>query len=137
MRVFLDTNVFVDMFLAREVAKFNADAKKLFQIAVECETIEFCVSSVSVATSFSLGRKYVQTIDKIKSLLQFIIPLSVEGSDVMAALSSKMDDKEDALQLSCAMSNGCDLIVSRNVEHFSDSTIPVLEPEQLLRYLLD
>lgn len=137
MRVFLDTNVFVDMFLARENAKFNADAKKLFQIAVECDGIEYCVSSVSIATSFYLGRNYPLTNDKLKALLKVIHTIPVDENDVKVALSSKMDDKEDALQLSCALSHGCNLIVSRNVDDFIDSTIPVLEPEQLLRYLLN
>lgn len=136
MRVFLDTNAFVDMLLTREEKKFNEDAKTLFQIAVENEQIELFVSSVSIATSFYLGRKYPRTIDKIRSLLDVINPLPVDDRDVKYALSTKMEDKEDAMQLSCALSNGCNVIISRDVNHFSESTVPVLEPEQFLRYLL-
>ena len=40
-------------------------------------------------------------------------------------------DFEDALQYFCAMSNQCDVIVTRNKKDFQFSSIDVLTPEEL------
>lgn len=136
MRVFLDTNVFADMFLVREEKHFNDDADKILGIALENDSYQFCVSPISIATSFYLGRKMPSAVECIKTILKSVVPLQVDERDVRFALSSKMKDKEDAMQLSCAKGCGCDVIITRDEQHFEESTIPVLTPEQFLRYAL-
>lgn len=136
MRVFLDTNVFVDMFLTREETRFNDEADKLLGIASEDDSYQFCVSPISIATSFYLGRKMKSAVECIKTILKSVVPLQVDERDVRFALSSKMTDKEDAMQLSCAKGCGCDVIITRDAKHFEESSIPVLTPDQFLRYAL-
>lgn len=136
MRVFLDTNVFVDMFLKREDAQFNIDAADIYRTSLQSETYQLCVSPISIATSFYLGRKDPLAVEHMKSILKKVVPLQVDERDVRFALSSKMADKEDAMQLSCAKGCGCDVIITRDEKHFEESTIPVLTPEQFLRYAL-
>ncbi len=134
--MFLDTNVFVDMFLKREETQFNIDAANIYRISLQSENYQLCVSPISIATSFYLGRKDPLTVEHMKTILKKVVPLQVDERDVRFALSSKMADKEDAMQLSCAKGCGCDVIITRDEKHFDGSSIPVLTPEQFLRYAL-
>ena len=124
------------MFLVREEKHFNDNADKILGIALEDDSYQFCVSPISIATSFYLGRKMSSAVECIKTILKSVVPLQVDERDVRFALSSKMADKEDAMQLSCAKGCGCDVIITRDEKHFEESTIPVLTPEQFLHYAL-
>jgi hypothetical protein len=42
-------------------------------------------------------------------------------------------DLEDSLQLECAKSVGAEYIVSRNIDDFANSPIPVILPEDFLK----
>lgn len=52
----------------------------------------------------------------------------------LSALDLQAKDFEDALQYYCAISNECDIIVTRNKKDFAFSSISVLTPEELLHH---
>lgn len=50
------------------------------------------------------------------------------------ALQIVATDFEDVLQFACAKCHGCDVIVTRNVRHFSFADIPVMTPKEFLNH---
>ena len=49
-----------------------------------------------------------------------------------ALLNIEFDDFEDCLQVECAKDFEADFIVTRNVKDFAGSTVPVVEPSELI-----
>lgn len=70
-------------------------------------------------------------MEKICDCLK-VVGASHEGV-VQAIRMDSFKDFEDCLQDRCAKEANADFIVTRNVTDFSESTIPVIEPEELLK----
>lgn len=98
MKVFIDTNIFLDILCRRE--QFVDDALSIFDMAVD-DRIELLISDLSIANIKYITRKEIPT-DKFYDLIQTfrpifnIVPL---GADVVdRAISLKANDFEDYLQ---------------------------------------
>lgn len=134
MKVFLDTNIFLDMIVLRENRTDNENALFLLKIA-SLDEFDFCISPITVSTSFYISRKDPNAIEKIGDKLKRMKILSMDEQDVLFAMGSNMPDKEDAMQISCADRGGCDIIVTRDTKHFETSPIPALSPNDFLARL--
>ena len=134
MKVFLDTNIVIDLLDRRE--PFYVDAVKLFTLAYQKEITLF-VSPMTYATASYLLRKHGK--EGMRKLLGNFRQLSritrADESVVDAALASSFDDYEDALQYYSALTENVDVIVTRNKKDFLLSKIPVLLPGELLAQL--
>jgi hypothetical protein len=60
---------------------------------------------------------------------------SVNRGILEAAFASGLADFEDAVQISCAVAQSLDAIVTRDLQGFSNSAIPVLSVRQVLEQL--
>ena len=69
----------------------------------------------------------------IKTLLKYIVILSVDQNDIENAIESDFSDFEDAVQNSVASRNYCDIIVTRNISDFKKSKILINMPIELLK----
>ena len=58
--------------------------------------------------------------------------LTVTNEDVLNAYIARASDFEDCLLATCAKSNKCDAIVTRNKKDFLKFGITLLSPEELL-----
>lgn len=135
MKIFLDTNVFLDMIIVRDMIEDNRNAAILLSLASH-EDFEFHVSPLTVSNSFYITRKYDNALSRIASRLSVLRVLPMDGKDVDFALkSSKLPDKEDAMQMSCAQRGDCDLILTRDSRHFSESPITVMSPSEFISRL--
>lgn len=135
MTIFLDTNVFIDMVTLRDRIEDNRNAARLLALATQ-EEFDFFVSPVTVSNSFYVTRKDSGALARIKSRLGAIGVLPMEQKDVHYALTaSSLPDKEDAMQMSCAQRAGCDIILTRDSRHFSESPVPVMSPSEFLSRL--
>ena len=120
MRVFLDTNVVLDLLLQREGYQMPAQIMQLHEEG----KITLCQSALSLANIAYVLRKYFSpgglapTLKQL-SCLSEILPL--DESVFEDALMMEGPDFEDILQLVCASHNGCDVFVTRNVKHFNIS----------------
>ena len=134
MKVFLDTNIVIDLLDKRE--SFYIDAIKLFTLAYQKEITLF-VSPMTYATASYLLRKHGK--EGMKRLLSNFRQLSqittADEKVVDAALESSFNDYEDALQYYSALTRNVDIIVTRNKKDFTSACIPVLSPEELLAKL--
>lgn len=69
MRVYIDTNILVDLVLARK--DFLSDAQRLFALGYANE-IQLLVSALSFVNTLYIGKKYKFSIEEVKSKLKII-----------------------------------------------------------------
>lgn len=116
-KVFLDTNILLDLLLER--SGFEAAAEILQ--AGEDGDIELCCSYLTMANLAFILRKnttparLAPTLMQIKSLVS-VLPMVSEQLDEACWISGR--DFEDALQAVCAHAAGCTHIVTRNVADY-------------------
>lgn len=130
-KVFLDTNVVIDLLDKRE--PFCNDAVALFTLAYN-KKITLYVSALTYATASYLLRKHgkVKTKLLLGNLRKLAKVTNVGEKEVDNALSSDFDDFEDALQYYSAISKKADAIITRNKKDFKHAKIPVFSPNELL-----
>ena len=124
-RLFLDTNIVIDLLEKRE--PFYPDAVRLFTMAYN-KQVQLVVSPMTYATAAFLLRKHGP--DGVRHLLSNFRQLSGVATSneriVDDALASRFTDFEDALQYYTALEDQADIIITRNGKDFSASSIPVM-----------
>lgn len=133
MRVFIDTNVFLDILYRREA--FFVDSLKVFDLAID-EKIELLISDLSIANikfitrkDFAIGKFY-----EIMSVFRPIFTVVPIGEDAVdKALALKADDFEDALQYFSAVQAKADYILTRNIKDYYFASMQVLMPSDFLK----
>ena len=139
MKVFLDTNILLDLLLERDGYEVSA---QILQLHDQGE-IELCVSiltMVNVAYVYqkSVGQHVV--IPNLKYLSAIVDVLPMDGNMLQQAIYTNGKDFEDTLQYMCALQNQCDVVITRNTKdfHFSHGLIdppfkiPVKTPDEFL-----
>lgn len=132
MRIFIDTNVLIDFMAIRH--PFYQSAAALFSLA-EMKELQLVYSSTTVANSFYILRKHysnIQLAEALENQKDVAEICGVSSADIYSALSAKWDDGEDSIQHQSALSAGCDCILTRNVQDFEMSKLPVMTPEEFL-----
>ena len=133
MKVFIDTNVFLDILYKRE--DFFADSLKVFDLAID-EKIELLISDLSIANikfitrkDFAVGKFY-----EIMSVFRPIFTVVSIGEDAVdKALALKANDFEDALQYFSALNAKADYLLTRNIKDYDFASIQVLTPSDFLK----
>ena len=132
-RVFLDTNIIVDLIADRK--PFSKYAIQIFQKA-ESKELELFTSSHSIATTHYLLKKYLEEKelrDVLHNLLDFVNVVAVDEGIIKKGLRSKHKDFEDSIQILCASSiEKIDCIVSRNTKEFKESEVPAFNPDEII-----
>lgn len=137
MKVFLDTNILLDVLIERNNPKFTDNAMVILGLG-ENGIIDLYMSVLSITTIAYVLKN--MTASKKKSIIQDLIsivkvlPLLPEHIGNM--LDSPMTDIEDALQVQSAKEGACDIIVTRNAKDFKDAGLPVIEPDELLKKVI-
>ena len=135
-RVFLDTNVVLDILLEREA--WMDDALLVLSLADRGEIEVYC-SALSVATASYLMERakmpHDVMIDKLDVLCRICGLTRLDGSVVQQALHASFDDFEDALQYFSARTVHADVILTRNGKDFEASEIPIQTATEFLSSL--
>ncbi|WP_443936480.1 PIN domain-containing protein [Pedobacter sp. MW01-1-1] len=76
---------------------------------------------------------HTKAIETIESLLATVDILNVNRDTIFLALHSNFADFEDAMQNASAELSNVDLIISRNIQDFNRSKIPVQTPSDFLK----
>ena len=133
-RLFLDTNIVVDVLERRE--PFCHDAVRLFTMAYN-KQVQLIVSPMTYSTASFLLRKHGP--EGVRNLLANFRQLSrVAVSNertVDDSLASKFEDFEDAMQYYTAIKAKADIIITRNGKDFATSKIPVMTATEYLATL--
>lgn len=131
MRVFIDTNILVDV-LERRPAFFLASAN-ILELGVE-KAIELYASSLSFINAVYIGRKSLGrelVTSKVKALYTYVHVSPLGDQEFAKALQMPGKDIEDNLQYCSALTADCSFIITRNKKDFPDtSDVKVLTPEE-------
>ena len=131
-KVFIDTDIFLDVATAREPF---VDASKAVLSIVEAGFAMGVMSSNSVTNLYYILRK-LGSHEKAKlfigTILHYISVIPIDHENILRALGSEFSDFEDAVQYYCALKNGCHFLVTRNIRDYRFSELQVLEPPALI-----
>jgi len=135
-RVFVDTNIFVDLIADRK--PFSKFAIEIFDKAGNNE-IQLFTSSHTIATTHYLLKKYLEEKklrEVLYRVLEYVEVMAIDQDIIKKGLKSKHKDFEDAIQILCAYTiEKLDYIVTRNIKDFKNSEIPALPPDELLEMI--
>ena len=136
MKVYIDTNILVDLVLARE--EFLEDAQKVF-VAGYTGAAHLVVSALSFVNTVYLAKKYKfphdEVLSKLRLIAEFVDVADLRGQNVVENLDCEWKDYEDATQHRSALDEGVDCIVTRNKKDFSNSQLPVYTPAEFIQAL--
>ena len=130
----IDTNIFLDVLLQRE--PFYESSHAVLKLC-EDKQVQGFLSASSATDIFYIVRKGLQSTDSaykaLGSVLDIVKILTVTNDDELSAFMQKAADFEDCLLATCAKSNNCSAIVTRNKKDFLDFGITLMSPEELLK----
>ncbi len=134
MRIFIDTNVLIDLVADRQ--GFAEDAERIFALAVAGK-IKLMTSALSIVTAMYVAHKYgyENVRESLKAISGFVEILDLKSQTVCDMLSSDWTDYEDATQNQTAINAKADFIVTRNKKDFVKSALPVYAPNEVLDVL--
>lgn len=135
MRLLLDTNVVLDVLLARK--PFVDDAAELFSVIEAGEATGY-LGATTVTTVFYLAAKALgptSAREHVQGLMTLFEVAPVSRLVLTAALQSKVSDYEDAVLAEAAREVGVDAVVTRNQKDFRRADIQVLSPAEAIRRL--
>ena len=134
MKILIDTNVILDVFLHR-IPHYEHSSSTL-KLCSGRVSGHFAVSQSS--DIFYLLRKNGLTLNKAKASLAILSShlqlLDTISSDVENALKSDMEDFEDALLAFCAKRHGIQYIITRDKRDFSLSPVKTISPQDFIEH---
>lgn len=131
-KIFLDSDVILDFLLSR--TPFNQDIAKVLSMGMYGK-LDLYTSPLIVANLHYLISKYAskkEALTSIEKISKIMTILSLGEKEIMAAVSSKISDFEDAIQNECAVNADMDIILTRNVKDYKQSKLAILTPLELL-----
>jgi len=135
MRILLDTDVVLDVVLARE--PFAQKSAQLFKLH-EQGKIDAYIAAITPINVFYITRK-LKGADAARLAVELLLmslavcPLSHAVLD--DAYKLRFGDYEDAVQHASAAASGLDTIVTRDIDDYKNATLPVLSPTDFLKQL--
>ena len=135
MIVLFDTDVILDLLLDRE--PFAEAAAQIFS-RVEKGSITGYVCATAITTIHYLATKVAganRTKKSIRRLLSLLEVAPVNRAVLEGALEGKYDDFEDGVVSEAASHVGVKAIITRNVRHYRNSTVPAYLPTEILKMI--
>ncbi|MDQ7793844.1 MAG: PIN domain-containing protein [bacterium] len=136
MKILFDTNVVLDVLLARH--PYAPVAAQLLSLAdqgrlhgVLCATT---VTTIHYLASKAVGHREAQK--HVGEILRIFEVAPVTHSVLVDAIGTRFSDCEDAVLHEAARAAGVAGIVTRNARDFERASLPILSPEELLSAVL-
>jgi len=132
MKIFIDTNIFLDLILKREYYKealliLNAIEKKIFDASV---------LDITILNIDYIAKKQVRNTDAFLSTInQLFTVLGASNASIDKALNIDNNDLEDNLQYICAKEARCEIIITNDKKFYSDSIKKMTSIEFVQGYL--
>jgi predicted nucleic acid-binding protein len=134
--IFIDSDILLDILL--DIHPFYDWAMGIL-LLVDQKQYLGCTSVHSLLNAHYFAKKYSgekAARASIKLLVSKLNIITEDASIVEDAIASKFADFEDAVQYYAAIRAKADVIITRNIKDYKESTIPVLTAEQFLRNTL-
>lgn len=128
MDLLIDTNVFLDLYCVRR--DYDAANRAFIRLLQDGDSA--FVSASSLTDMFYIVRKKAKSTARAYEVLDEVCAvadiLPVDPDDITQARALDWKDFEDALQLTVAMNNGMDGIITNDTDDFESTPIPVMKP---------
>lgn len=137
MRLFLDTNVLIDIIQAeRECHDYSTAILQ----AVRISPLTACISTQSIVdASYVFSQSAKAPISEFKKAVELfgsiVDILGVEQEDIETANHGELEDYEDAVQIACAIRNGCDALITNDRKLLGSTHISCYSPKDFYVYL--
>ncbi len=132
-KVFLDTNILIDIIHNRE--PFVNEALKILTSKEEYN-YELYVSSLSIANlAYLLDKLKRKPHPVIAKVLYWAKTISLTQEIIHETTMSKFEDFEDGLQYFSAISANVDVIITRDTKDYKHSMLPIMIPAEFLEFL--
>ncbi len=132
MKVFLDTNMILDVLRERE--PFVHCARRVWLMA-EHGKILGQVSVLSFANIYYIARKYKgagPAVQMLRTLRANFTLVPCDEHVIDRALAAELPDFEDAIQYFSALRAKADCLLTRDPSHYPGVSLGILSPEQFL-----
>ena len=136
MRLLVDTNVYLELFLNRE----SRDAVINFFNLVIINSHQTFITSISLRDIGYVVHRYTHDANKsraaqISAYTMSTKVISISNDSAISSLYSDMKDYEDSLQVSAAEESMCDAIVTFNKKDFKGCNLAIFTPQEICIYL--
>lgn len=132
MKIFIDTNILLDVLLQRE--PFYKHSAILWSL-IKQKKIKAYISALSVTNIFYIVKKSAGTekaFEVVEIILKTFDISEVNFEVLVKAEETKMRDYEDAVQYICSERYNCSKIITRNKKDFRLSETNVLTPAEFI-----
>ena len=131
MKVLFDTNIILDVLLARE--PFVNLSAILVSLAEEKEITGYLCATTLTTIDYLIAKEHNSQKAKmeISKLLGIFQICSVNEQVLQLSLNSKFKDFEDAVQFYSGVCSKVDSIVTRNTKDYKEDGIAVYTPDEL------
>ena len=119
MKVFLDTNIFMDLAEERE---YSMQGRMIYELA-QNGRFEACASYLTFANINYIKRDMprLERYSLIRQLRQGVTVLPCDAAQLDTALNHEdVRDFEDLLQYQCAVAAGCNVVVTNNTRDYRE-----------------
>jgi predicted nucleic acid-binding protein len=133
-KVFVDSDILLDLFFDRK--PYSQFAIKLFDINLQKNFSLYTSTLITANLYYIISKQRNKSFanECLSILLRHIQVLPMEVDAVKYGLSNIFDDFEDAIQYHIAKKNHCTKILSRNINDYKQSSIPVTTAESFFKY---
>ena len=134
MKIFLDTNVLLDMLIASRTD--HLCSLQLLKLIRDKKISGVLTTQSIINAAYVQTQRGKVTVQDFKTAMKLICSLvdvvSITSEDIDRVNASSIEDYEDAAQISCALDCGCDVIVSRDsrIGRFTD--LALYSPQGLI-----
>ena len=133
-KLFVDSDVVIDFFTDRE--PHANPASELFELN-EQGKLKLYLSAVSINNIYYIVRKslgHKKTLEVVEALTEMTEIVGTTKKEILQALKNNFTDYEDSIQYSSALTiKDLDLIVTRNIKDYRNSSIAVMTPLNFLK----
>jgi len=117
MKIFVDTNIFLDLILEREYYKESI----LILNAIDKNIFDGVVLDISLLNIDYIAKKQVKDIREFIDLInKSFLVLGADNNSFTKALEIDNNDLEDNLQYVCAKNEKCELIITNDKSFYSN-----------------
>lgn len=137
-KLFLDTNTIIDYLDEREPFYEGA---RLLMICGRLAELELWMTGsqatdlVYILSEGGKPSRIARVLSRLRALRAFVNVWPTGPNEVDAMLSATWDDPEDALVYDSALRLGTDAIITRDKKGFEQSSLPVMDCDELFRWL--
>ena len=133
-KIFVDSDVVIDFFTDR--APHVNPASELFELN-EQGKVKLYLSAISINNIYYIVRKFLghkKTIEVVELLVEMTEIIGTTKNEIVKEFKNNFTDYEDSVKYSSALTiEGLDVIITRNIKDYRNSSIAVMTPLNFLK----